>query len=317
MRRVAAITFGVVLAVGVLGLSGQAQAADITHPNGFFDVGGGIAQLKLSNFESAFATAWDADTSTWGAAGGSGVDGLGNPTGEIVVGDYLRGIFTITSSSDEGAGNQRTPDGFELTGVFSALVSRVVGISGGKALFELTPDSGFEADFGSGAMTAFFYDTAPDFSAFGSLASTVANASDGSLYMTLGADGTKTWGSDYYWAAVGSATPGIATFSASVALLTNNTGISSTLFEDLTQQPPVHSEGSFSVTDAVLNAILNDFGLQGNTEINTNGSIPWQLKSEDPLSVHVTPLPAASSLGAAMLLGLLGLGVRRSRRRAA
>lgn len=306
MRRSAAITCGVMLVAVVLGLSGQAQAASISHPNGYFDVGG-EAKLKLVNFESAFSDAWSDSPGSW------------TPTGSIGVGTYLRGIFQITTSSDlnSSAASLRVSDGsFELTGEFSARVSRVESLGGGDAIFELIPDSAFETEYGDGAMVAFYHDGTVDFSGGGTLASSVASAVGGALYMVLGAPpaaggGDGVWGTDYFWGANGSTTPGVAAFAASIALLTNNTGIASHAFVDVTQDPPNSGAATFT-NEAGLSSILNEFALQGNTVPLTSG--PWQLRSEDPLRAHVVPLPMAAWPGLA-LLGLLGFV--RFRRRAA
>lgn len=303
MRRSAAITCGAVLVAVVLGLSGQAQAATISHPNGYFAVGGGEAKLKLVNFESAFSDAWSDDPSTW------------TPTGSIAVGTYLRGVFQITSSSDLNgtAASTRFSDGsFELTGEFSAVVSRVEGSGGTDAIFELVPDAAFEAEYGSGALVAFFHDAGvPDFTGSGTLTTSRDSAVNGLLYLVLGAPGAQVWGDDYFWGANGSTTPGVAAFAASIALLANHTTIASNLFVSVTQDPPNSGSATFT-NEAGLSSILNEFALQGNT-VPVSG-LPWQLRSEDPLRAHVVPLPMAAWPGLA-LLGLLGFV--RFRRRAA
>src|SRR5262249_46175474 len=151
-------------------------------------------------------------------------------------GDELRGIFTITNSQTTSASQTRSPSGFELTGIFDVNVNRVASTGGADALFEFTPRASFETTYGTGAMVALFNDTSPDFTASGTVSATEASATDGSLYMVLG--GTGTWGTNYYWGAVGSANPGVAAFAASLHVLTNNTGIPTSEFQNLAQAPP-------------------------------------------------------------------------------
>jgi hypothetical protein len=253
--------------------------------------------LKLTNYENA-------------------VDAAGIPVATIDVGTRLRGIFTITSSygSVSGVGVERAPSSaFELTGIFDATVRAVTAIgvpSDATAKFELIPTLSFEGTYGAGAMVAFYYDTTPNFSANGvgsTIASTEATATDGSLYMVLGADGAETWGTDYFWAALGSTTPSVASFAASLALLVNNTGLDSSLFLDVTQAPPLFFP-------ATLGTILNKFGLQGNTVVNPLSDSPYQIQSQDPLKANVVPEPA--SLAVWSLLSVIGIAFayRRGRR---
>lgn len=308
MRRFTAMT---VVALGVLALSGQARAAvTVSSADQLFWLGEETT-MKIQNYESAFTNAWDttgdqvADPSSWTA------------TNAIGVGTYLRGIFNITTTyGDAGSsGTDRTPDGnvFELTGEFSTVVSAIVPLSATTAAFELVPDATFEAKYGAGAMVAMFEDATVDYTGVGTLATSHGSAVNGSLYMVLGAPGSQVWGTDYYWAATGATTPGVANFAASLALLTNNSGIASAnILPITTQDPPTAAPGSFT-NQAGLNSILNEFGLQGNTVGNTVANSPWALSSQDPLRVVAVPVPAAVWPGA-MLLGLVGL--RKIRRTA-
>lgn len=300
MRKLAVITIGVVLAVGVLGLSGQAQAATIiTSPDQYFIIQNGTPTvLKMSNFESAYSTEWSADTSTWGTA-----------AKDIGIGTYLRGIFKITNSQNGSGTEERVSDGsFQLTGEFSGVVTGFEDLGGGAGIFELSPDSAFETAHGTGAMVVFYNDSVVDFDGTGTLASSYASATGGSKYMVLGATGS--WGTDYYWNAKGDITPGASSFTASLDLLSNFSGIADADFRALTQTPVAGSDPS-------LGAIENLFALQGITNVNSVEGSLWQLTSEDPLRAIVVPVPAASWLGAAMLFGLLGLRIRKSRRQAA
>ncbi len=284
-----------VLFVGVMAASSAQAAILVNHPDQLFFTNQ-ITSLKMVNYENAY--------------------GLVN--GQIVQGSRLRGIFTITSSWGDllgsGSANQRVPGPFELTGIFDTTVLTAPVPSGAEFLFEFGPTAGFGASLGltgaaaSGAMVAFYHDTTPDFTEFGTIASTEASATDGALYMVLGADGTQTWGTDYYWSAIGSVTPNVATFAASLALLVNNSGIATGEFGEVTQFP------SLGFPPA-LAAMLNTFGLQGNVRGNTAGSgSPYLLESNDPLRAKALPEPA--SIGVWLLLSAVGgsFVIRRRRR---
>jgi len=295
--------------LALLTVSTSSQALIITHPDQFF-VPGQPTEMKLGNFESAFDTGTNnndddiTDPDTW----------VESTT--IATGSALRGIFRITSSEPVGGGTLRSPDGFELTGIFSGIVE-IVAFSGTDALFELTPDPVFEAEYGTGAMAALFHDTDEDYTGVGTFAESVATAVGGDLYIVLGATGD--WGDEdadgdgYYWASNGSTVPSVSSFAASLALLENNTGFADWNFLGLTQPPPISGDlGSFT-NEAELVNIVNPFALQGNTDPVTAGGISWDIDSEDPLRAHTIPEPA--SLAVWSLLSLIGLAVVRRRRR--
>lgn len=288
------ITSTCVALVGLFASPGITSASiTISHPDDFF-FAGPETEMKLTNYESV-------------------LKGTGNTGSTIEVGDRFRGIFTITSSNSPGSGTgtQRNPGAFELTGIFDTVVHIVTPIGGGDALFELVPYAPFASEVGgpAGTMAAFYYDTSPDFTAVGTIAATEASATDGSLYMILGSNGV--WGTDYYWGANGSTTPGVAAFAASLELLVNNTGFPDSYFQDVTQPPPISASGSFT-NQAVLGTILNAFALQGNTVSNPVSGSLYQLQSQDPLRSHVVPEPISF-----MIWGLLfatcaaALGIRR------
>jgi hypothetical protein len=121
-----------------------------------------------------------------------------------------------------------------------------------------------------------------------SLAST--NGGNGSLYATFGQGPGQSWGSSngYYWGAREVDT-GVSTFAASLAMLTNNTGIPNSQFLPMTQPPPVGSNnpGLFSIP--------NVFVIQGTTSAQTTG--PYSVFSTDPARLNFAPpVPEPSSL---------------------
>ena len=291
-----------------LAFAGAAQAATVTNPDlMFFPDVVKPADVKLRNYESAFEGGWTNDPSTW------------SEVNSIVEDTYLRGIFKITSASASGV-DDRSPDGFELTGEFSAKVYLSASAGGTDAIFQLIPDSQFEDEYGTGAMLTIFHDTTPDFNETGTLATSRATAVDGDKYMVLGAN--DDWGDvnadgdGYYWGATGSATPGVSKFAASLKLLTNNSGIDSSDFLQVTQDPPDSGTATFT-NESALSSILNEFGLQGDTDSNSDPDVAWDINSNDPLTVHaVVPLPAAA-WPAMALLGALGFGKYRRMKKTA
>lgn len=263
-------------------------------------------ELKLKNFEAI------------------NIDG--GTTGKIEVGDTLRGIFEITSSSPlfPGSGPNRFPDGFELTGIFETRVMAVSAPdSAGNSLFQFGPEATFPGSIPGlipvGTMIAFYEDYTPDFFGAGtsvSIAAAEALATDGTLFAAFGAKPGAVWGTDYYWNAIGSATPGsvatgtVATFAASLQQLYAANG---TTYVDGFTQPPV--VGTPLALAAALGAILNELALQGNVTSNKDAFIdghPYPLISQDPARLHAVPEPASL-----MVWGLLAVGCvlpRRSRR---
>lgn len=291
------------LAVGLL--QSSAVAGNVGSAYELLTSSTGI-ELKLRNFESIHI-----DNGTFG---------------KIEVGDTLRGIFEITSSSElfPGPGINRFPTGFELTGIFETKVLAVSPPDGfGNSLFEFGPEASFPGSIPglvpAGTMIAFYEDFTPDFSGVGSagsIAAAEALATDGTLFAAFGAMPGAVWGTDYYWNANGSATPGsvvagtVATFAASLQQLYGAQGI--TYVDEYTQDAAI---GTPPALAAVLGAIVNELALQGNVTSNRSAFLaghPYPLKSQDPARLRAVPEPVSL-----MVWGLLTVGCvlpRRSRR---
>jgi hypothetical protein len=256
-----------------------------------------------------------------------------SPGAQITAGDTLSGIFLITSSSTPGGANQLTPGNFQLAGLFSARVASVSTnpVDGnGNFAFQLTPDAAFGTKVGvAGAMAAIYVGPANQFNAAtGSLATVTninspavaaayASVTNGATLWQVGgaAPGQQTWGTDYYWAAVGSGSPGVSSFAADLQLLLNNTGIA--MFGNLAQQSPSSypTTSGLGVPALDWTKVLNPIALQGNTRINTDaGTIPFQIASQDPLSeAPIVPEPTGM-LVMGGLFGLWGIGLAVYRR---
>lgn len=289
--------------VALITLQSAASAGTVGSAIDLLSATGGI-ELKLRNFESIHV-----DNGT---------------VGQIDIGDTLRGVFQITSSAPISGGDERFPVGFELTGIFETQVSGVSAPDAfGNSLFEFVPYASFATEFvlPVGTMIAFYEDYTPNFGAgigtAGTIAAAEALATDGTLFAAFGADVGSTWGVDYYWNAIGdatpfvTATPNVATFAASLQSLFAPVG---TAFTDTFTQAPV--VGTPIAQAALLAAIVNELALQGNVTTNTSFAPgtgnPYPLRSQDPIRVNIVPEPASMSVfGLLSLCG--GLALRRRR----
>lgn len=309
LRKIIAGGAGLVLLTVLVG-SAQSSVINISNPNQFFFPG-----------EETTFVVIDYENLNKGA---------GNYEQRFQVGDWLRGIAKVTASHDTGTVVSKVPNGFELTMLFQTLVTRVDPDAAGESLFEFAPHPAFETEVGvPGAMAVFYYDTSPDFDADRSTeALSEATATDGSVYMVLGADQpNEDWGdmnqdgTGYYWASTGSTTPSVAGFAASIELLVNNTSIPTDMFLGSSTAPPTWPV-NFSQTDALLTAMVNEFAFSGNTILNPSGpgvlfgaaTSPYVVKSEGFLRAE-TAIPEPSSLLIfAGLFGCMALGVRHRKR---
>ncbi len=293
----------------VTALSGMAQAATLENsPFSNLFQPNGITQFKLTDFENVF-------------------DSSGNlVTGAITAGDTFQGIYNITTSQTPGGSNVLAPGNFSVTGIFDTVVSAVNSTgTAGVFSFTLVPDPNFNAHvlaiagtnpgLQAGAMIALYDTPANQFNAAGTLTQAYTTALSGGILTQVGGNassGTTGWGTSYYWAAVGSGSPGVASFATSLNLLYNNpaTAPATNLLAMLNQQAPA---GFASPSEmASLFAITNPLALQGNTIINTNSGIPFEIQSQDPLEEESLPEPT----GFVVVGGLFGLwGVVKAVRR--
>lgn len=299
------------LATLVLGVTLASTAHAIIPVNGPFSnlfQPNDVTTFKLTDYENVF-------------------DSAGNlVTGTIVQGDTFQGIYIVTNSQNSGAGNQLGPLNFQVAGIFDTLVLSTtsgVGPGGTNTAFTLGVDPNFNAHFGltgtnalpAGAMTALYQGPANQFNAStGSISAANIAAAVGSVLngATLAqvagnANGANQTGnnSTWYWAAVGPAGPGVASFAASLNLLYSNPLIAPALgglASNLTQQAPANYDTQ-TIIDA-LSAIQNKVALQGNTSLQTLGNIPFEIGSQDPLrEQNLAPEPT----GILVVGGLFGL----------
>jgi hypothetical protein len=299
VKMVAKRAFATVMTFCILAFTAvKADAGTIVdNPGSSMFQKGSITQLKLSDFENV-------------------LDPRGNiiaPGSPIEPGDTFQGMFLITTSQTPGGSNQLSPGDFQLAGVFQTLIEAVTPNvnSNGDSAFKLVPYPPFATQFRlpAGAMCAIWDGPANTFdAAAGSWQAAEATATQGTLWQVGGAAPGSVWGSDYYWASVGSSNPGSSSFTASLQLLYNGTGIPTSSFADLTQQAPASYPGGISLVN-----ILNPLAFQGITYLNTYSGIPFQIASQDPLQENVVPEPSSLVLAGA-LIGVLAV-VGRHRRK--
>jgi hypothetical protein len=257
---------------------------------------GGLTKYDLRDYENVY-------------------DSNGNPVTNrpAAPGDTIQGVFVINQVSNANSSANYVPPfpgAVEITGVFDSFVSGV-DASGNV---ELTPDtttvlgqkavtgSAFQSTYGTGAMLAVYYNNinampvglngngvaalATASQAF-SLAST--NGGNGTFYASFGRGPGQTWGGSngYYWSAREVDT-GVSTFAASMAMVTNNTGIPKAQFLAMTQSPPA------GFGDPGLFGIPNVFVIQGTTSAVPYG--PYAIFSTDPAQLNFVPEPSTFGL---------------------
>ncbi len=280
--RISKWTGLVAIAIAQAACMDRAGAITIVNlpASGIFQPAGTLTTFRDSAYESVFDS------------NGSLV------TGTIQPGDTIQGMFNLTVSETPLSTNLLAPGNFQLSGIFSLLVRSTTAIGSGNAAFTIVPDPAFATrnSLASGAMFAIYQGPANQFNAAsatfaGAMATATSNSTVWQVFGSSSGSSGTGWGANYYWAAVGSQNPGTSSFAGSLQLLTNNTGISSSLFaSNLTQQPPA-GFGPQAVEQA-LASIQNTTAMQGNSLSNSSSNIPFEVTTEDPIDEEVLPPPA-------------------------
>ncbi|HUY91122.1 MAG TPA: PEP-CTERM sorting domain-containing protein [Pirellulales bacterium] len=302
-----------IYSAAVFALPSLSLAGPVSSVGDLYQTGGNqITQFKITSFEEV-------------------VDSSGNELSSnatIGVGDRFIGILNVTTSQTTSGNNSLSPVGFQLTGVYDVTVNAVAG-SDGATSFQITPTTSFantlavlsnvQAAGGTSSnlqntMIGLFVGNTVNFSDGGTIAQGIANAETGTFYAGVGATGT--WGSGYYWQALGPNTVAAnanatTTFTGSLGMIFNNTGL--TFIPDQ-HVPPSAAADNFGFSNAQLNGILNQVIIKGSTTANGDFGITsqWPLVTQDPVQVHAVPEPASLALW-----GLMGTSLCLFRRRRA
>ncbi len=282
-------------------LTVKAQAAVTLTADGLL---GGLTKYDLNDYENLYDSNGNLVTSRVAQAG-----------------DTLQGVFVINSVSNQyGTANYSPQNGsVELTGVFDELVQSIdsngnvvlvpdtTTVTSGGSMGKAMSGAQFQATYGAGSMIAVFQNSTNAMNigvqGYGlqglTTAQAMALATTGSEWASFGAKGTWGASNGYYWAGL-QTSPQVASFSASLGFIQNDTGIPSSMFMPLDQAPPV------GTTDAALGLIANDFIIQGtvNPASQQLAGTPYTDYSTDPAQVDfIAPEPT----GFVVVGGLFGL----------
>jgi len=242
------------------------------------------------------------------------------------VGDILSGILDVTSIDNGQQFPSSAAPVSEITGFFAQAVASISPVNGTITFRPLTAaeraatlTDGFTS-FVAGNYLPGLHDVmalyrdmpalggpGTSFTINGQLAPTVANATDGPLYLRLG---MIPAGSQYDFAIPNVPSQGQVTAYLGLDATVNNTGLGFVKATDPTL-PFVPPPG----TDAYLQAkigINSNYTPNGVNQPNGNAVSAWALKSSDPANFTMqVPLPQAAWAGMA-LLGLMGaMRIRR------
>ncbi|MES2406642.1 MAG: PEP-CTERM sorting domain-containing protein [Pseudomonadota bacterium] len=217
-------------------------------------------------------------------------------SGGLSVGDLIYGILNVTRISSAGntlwnANNVPGPGVDSLSGYYIAAVTSITALPTPFAASITLGPAGVDpngvmsaSDLAAHTAVKLFTDTTTPFQTGVSIASDIANATNGSLWLALGLNGG-------YWSSV-LMNNGLIFAGGGLNLTNNNTG------ETFTPQSNPSCSPGCPPTDFVFNTIAND---------NGPGQV-WQYSGANNGSLATVPEPATPLL---IIAGLLGWAASR------
>lgn len=233
---------------------------------------------------------------------------VGNKTGgtSIAVGDTLYGVVNlqdISSGTTSWGADNVAPTYDSFSGYFLSKVVSITSVTVSIGTFSTIqmgvatsdPNGIFSAaDLAAGTIMKMYTDTSTPYTTSGPIATDIANATDGTLWASLGFSGGGFWD-----LAVNPAGYGTSSSNGGLNLITDNTGLNwSKVVADKSAGCP--------------SGCLVDMKFVSTFSPTASGA--WQVNINDPAVMHPVPVPAAALLLGSGLAGFAAVSLRKGRK---
>jgi hypothetical protein len=295
----------------------------------------GNNSINFSGYENQYRTT--ANCATFGnclaidatndPSGFRRVDPASFGTNSLVAGDIFAGIFKVVALQPSNWSSAATD---QFSGYFAQEVASVVAGPGSQALINLkTASVDPFGILGAGAMYALYTDVGAgttEFNPNGTTASTIALATNGALWGSLGLTGDQTYNYTLSDLSIPATTAQSLTTKSFMALdfiaygpsynagtLNKVNDLSEALLGGTTSSGELRCAGAdFSAGSGVTcSDVVGNADVKRNANF-TSGFSPWYFEVNDPLSLNTIPEPGSLAL---VGLSLLGLGLASRRRK--